>query len=71
MVDVCNESRSGTHGPRREAETSVTIGLDPVAAAHLRVMAERRGMSPEDLARDLVERRLRLMVEGLCGGGEP
>lgn len=70
MVDHVDEARRGTQKVRRAARDTVTVELDTVAAAHLRTLAEREGVTPEVYAARLVEARLRAVCDLVAGGGQ-
>ncbi|NCU21261.1 hypothetical protein EOM89_11180 [Candidatus Falkowbacteria bacterium] len=69
MVDLTEEHRDGAAEPRTGPERVLTLTIDAVAAAHLRVLAAREGVSPEVLAGRLVSQRLHAVLNGLLEGG--
>lgn len=70
MVDHVDEARRGPDRVWRGARDTVTLELDAVSAAHLRTLAEREGVSPEEYAARLVEARLRAVCQLVSGGGQ-
>lgn len=69
MVESVDESRTRQERASKGPERVYRVALDPVAAAHLRVLAQRDGVTPEEAAARLVSQRLRAMVAGLTEGG--
>ena len=69
MVDHVDEARGGPEKARRNRSEAVTVRLDAVSAAHLRTLAERDGVTPEEYAAQLVSARLRAVCDLLAGGG--
>ena len=70
MVDAVDECRDGAKEPRRGPERVFTLTVDAVAAAHLRALAAREGITPEALAGRLVSQRLHATLGKLMEDGE-
>lgn len=68
MVDHVDEARTGAE--RVRGAVTVTVELDAVSSAHLRALAAREGMTPDDYAARVVVTRLQALCDLAAGGGQ-